>query len=227
MKIRRALFLIAALTLAALTVFTALPSFAEVPARPVNGFLRDKAGALTTDEAEELESIISALHEKNGSGVYFVITDGFDGKTAADYAADVFGGWKLSEREMVLVVDVAGMDYYALTGEEISKQMSADSLKALLASSMEPAFASKNISAAILSFCNSSASVLSTLTFVPEGGGTNVFLVIFIILLVFTALFIVGVLILRAVNIRRSRRRRQMARYSAGKRPLPPRRPRR
>ena len=220
MKIKKTL---CAAFAAIVTAVCALSSFASVPTRPAQGYLRDIAGALDPDSAEELDSVAAALHEKNGAGIYLLVSAGFDGLGGEKYASSAFEAWDLTERDLLLCVDTAGADYYALAGGELSGTLGTDALKDILSRSFEPAFASGNISAASLSFFNAVSPRLANASFTDGDGGTSPFAIIILTVVLLAAAAFIVIYVIRTVNINRARRRRMAARRSS--RPLPPRRP--
>jgi hypothetical protein len=121
--------------LAGLLLVGGAPALAEPPFR-VDDQLTDRADALSGSEESEVEQALDQLREDDGTQLFVVFVDSFDGAGGDAWASDTAAASQLGASDAVFAVAVEDRVYGIWLDEAVD--ISGDDLDALLVDDVEP-----------------------------------------------------------------------------------------
>lgn len=125
-----------------LSVLLALPLSAAYPKH--SDYVSDKNEVLSANTVSALKDTNTRLQSGRGVVIAVCVTDSVGDEKLSDFSRNLFTQWKISNG-VLLVVDTAAQDYYAVQCVDLNDILPDDKLTEILNSYMEPEFADGNI----------------------------------------------------------------------------------
>ena len=206
------------IVLSLLFVLSVLPVGLCAAQKPAGTYVVDPDDVISAETEDAINGKCGELFRKNGSEVYVYCAS--SAEAAKDLAQRLFDDWELSSRSAIFVISPAAKDYYALAGGDLSGALSSETIKNVLADTVEPAFAEGNYGEAASGFAGAVTEKISVLDFsdaeTDSGSAfSRVLVYLILILLILAAVAVVIVFIIRTVRANRMKKSRFRRRFSS------------
>ncbi|MGY1600664.1 TPM domain-containing protein [Geodermatophilus sp. SYSU D00815] len=137
--------------LAGLVLPAGAPALAEAPFR-LDEQVTDEAGVLTAGGRDDVDAALQELRDADGTQLWVVFVDSFDGADGFDWAEDTAAASQLGGGDVLLAVAVADRAYGYSVDEGF--RLSDDDLEDLLISDVEPRLADDDWAGAVVAFAD-------------------------------------------------------------------------
>lgn len=123
-------------------------------------YILDEAQVLSENTVQAILTKNEALHTQYGVQIVVLTVNDLQSRDIKDYASDVYDAWEIGGTDakgLLLVLDIAGDNYFTIAGAGLRENMTSTALQAMLNQNLEPDFAAKNYDAGVAKFFNAAA----------------------------------------------------------------------
>lgn len=118
-------------------------------------YVLDEAQVLSESTVQTILTKNEALYTQYGVQIVVLTVSDLQNRDIKDYASDVYDAWKIggaNAKGLLLVLDIAGDNYFTVAGAGLRENMTSTALQAMLNQNLEPDFAAKNYDAGVAKF---------------------------------------------------------------------------
>ena len=159
----RCLSLIFALIVAIACGISALAAQEGTPTLPEPSeqfYILDEAQVLSESTVQTILTKNEELYAQYGVQIVVQTVRDLQNRDIQSYASDIYKAWEIGgadEKGLLLVLDIAGDNYFTVAGAGLRENMTSTALQAMLNQNLEPDFAAKNYDAGVVKFFNAAA----------------------------------------------------------------------